>query len=468
MSAPLDIARAALRGHDAWLVGGAVRDRLLGRGGADAPLDVDIVLPGDVAAAAQAVRRAAGGGTAAFALSDDFGAWRVVGPGHAWQIDLSPLLDGSLDADLRRRDLTLNAIAEPLSGGELVDPTGGLADLRAGRLRMVSPWSFSDDPLRVMRLPRLAVELDFRLDLVTADAARAAAPGLQGCAGERVFGELRRIIAADGALRGMRLLEEAGATAVVLPELLALRGVEQTVYHHLDVHDHTLEVLERAIELELAPDVVLGSDRAARVRAQLARPLADELTRGGALRLGALLHDIAKPQTRVQLDGGRVGFPHHDREGAQLSRAILARLRTSERLRAHVAALARHHLRLGFLVHEAPLDRRAVHRYLVACDPVAADVTLLSIADRLATRGRKADVAIAAHLELGLPVLDAALDADDAGPPEPLVRGDALAAALGIEPGPRIGELLGAIAEAQYAGEISDEAGAIALARTLG
>ena len=142
-------------------------------------------------------------------------------------------------------------------------------------------------------------------------------------------------------------------------------------------------------------------------------------------------------------------------------------MRTSERLRAHVAALARHHLRLGFLVHEAPLDRRAIHRYLVACDPVAADVTLHSIADRLATRGRNADVAIAAHLDVGVPVLDAALDAQTAGPAEPLVRGDALAAALGIDPGPRIGELLAAIAEAQYAGEVTDEAGAIALARTL-
>ena len=467
MSGPLDIARAALDGQDAWLVGGTIRDRLLNRGGPDGPLDNDIVLPGDVAAAAEAVRRAAAGGSAAFALSDDFGAWRVVGPAHAWQIDLSPLLDGSLDADLRRRDLTLNALAEPLSGGELLDPTGGLADLRAGTLRMVSPWSFSDDPLRVMRLARLAVDLGFRIDLVTADAARAAAPGLDACAGERVFGELRQVVAADDALQGIRLLEDLGAAAAVLPELLALRGVEQTVYHHLDAHDHTLEVLERAIELQRAPQAILGPQLGARVQALLQQPLSDELTRGGALRLGALLHDIAKPQTQVQLDGGRVGFPHHDREGAELSRSMLSRLRTSERLRAHVAALARHHLRLGFLVHEAPLDRRAVHRYLVACDPVAADVTLLSIADRLATRGRKADVAIAAHLDVGLPVLGAALDAQAAGPAQPLVRGDVLAAALGIEPGPRIGDLLADIAEAQYAGEVTDEAGAIALARTL-
>ena len=143
----------------------------------------------------------------------------------------------------------------------------------------------------------------------------------------------------------------------------------------------------------------------------LAEPLADELTRGGALRFGALLHDAAKPQTRVDLGDGRIGFPHHDVEGAELSRAVLARLRASERLRTHVAALARHHLRLGFLVHEAPLDRRAVFRYLRACEPVGADVTLLSIADRLATRGRNADEAIASHLALARPLLEEALNA---------------------------------------------------------
>ncbi len=468
MSAPLDLARAVLTGREAWLVGGVVRDRLLGRAAVEGPIDVDLALAGDIAAAAEDLRRAAGAGTAAFALSDAFGAWRVVGPGRAWQIDLTPLYAGSIDEDLRRRDLTVNAIAEPLGGGDPVDPTGGLPDLAAQRLRMVSPWSFTDDPVRVLRLVRLAVELEFGIDAVTLSAARQAAAGLDGVAGERVFAELRRIIASPRALAGLAQLEDAGATAVVLPELDLLHGVEQTVYHHLDVHDHTLEVLERVIELELEPEAVLGAERGARVRAFLAEPLADDLTRGGALRFGALLHDIAKPQTRTTFDDGRTGFPHHDREGAEQSRAILARLRTSERLRSHVAALARHHLRLGFLVHEAPLGPRRVHRYLTICDPVAVDVTLLSIADRLATRGRKADESIAAHLAVGLPMLDAALERDAAGEPEPLVRGDVLAKALGIAPGPRIGELLAEIAEARYASEVVTREDAIDLARKLG
>ena len=193
--------------------------------------------------------------------------------------------------------------------------------------------------------------------------------------------------------------------------------------------------------------------------------MADGLTRAGGLRFGALLHDIAKPQTRTELPNGRIGFPHHDVDGAEMVRAALARLRASERLRAHVAGLTRYHLRLGFLVHDMPLDRRAIYRYLVACEPVEADVTLLSVADRLATRGRKADEAIARHLDLARSVLAAALERRATGSRPPLVRGDELAAELGIPRGPQLGELMAQIAEARFAGEVSTREEALAFAR---
>jgi hypothetical protein len=147
---------------------------------------------------------------------------------------------------------------------------------------------------------------------------------------------------------------------------------------------------------------------------------------------------------------------------------MLRRLRTSDRLRSHVAALVRHHLRLGFLVQEPhPLSRRTVFSYLHATSPVAADVTLLSLADRLATRGAKAQESIEAHMRLGSSVLRAALDWHGQGPPEPLLRGDDLAAELGIAAGPRLGRLLGELAQAQYAGEIDTQEAALAYARRL-
>jgi poly(A) polymerase len=463
MSDGLEVARAALEGEPAWLVGGAVRDRMLGR----SLTDLDLVVDGDPEQAARAVARAAGR-AACFALSEDFGAWRVVARDRAWQADVERLRGGSLRADLGLRDFTVNAIAEPIEGGAQIDPLGGLEDLAARRLRMAAPSAFADDPLRVLRLVRMAVELELEPEPQTSRAARAHASELRGVSAERVFIELRRILASPQPRRGIELMSELGATAVVLGELEALRGVDQSRFHHLDVYGHTLEVLDRTIELQEDPGGILGEEHAAEVTALLAEPLADELTRGEALRWGALLHDAAKPLTReVRPEDGRVTFVGHDRRGAEQARGVLERLRASERLRAHVAALVRNHLRLGFLVHESqPLSRRAVFGYLRACSPVEVDVTLLSVADRLATRGDGAQKAIDAHLRVAGPLLGDALRWRAEGPPLPLWRGDELARELDIEVGPRVGELLEQLAEAQYAGELATREQALAYART--
>jgi putative nucleotidyltransferase with HDIG domain len=472
MTEGLQAARAALAGRRAWLVGGAVRDRALLP--ASKVADLDVVVDGDPAEAAQAVARAAGR-AACFALSEEFGAWRVVARDSSWQVDVEPLRGGSLEEDLRLRDFTVNAIAEPIEGGPPIDPLGGLHDLAAHRLRMAGPSGFADDPLRVMRLARVAVELGLDPEEQTLRAAVAEAGALSNVSPERVFAELARIVAAPRAVLGLELLSELGATAVVLPELEALRGVEQNRYHHRDVHGHTLEVLERVVELTQpgAPELDGSSSWLSPHRdelvALLAEPLADGLTRGEALRWGALLHDAAKPLTReTRAADGRVTFIGHDVRGAELARAVLGRLRASERLRAHVAALVRHHLRAGFLVHEPqPLSRRAVFAYLRACSPVAVDVTLLSAADRLATRGDRAQESTEAHLRVVGGLLGDALRWRRDGPPRPLVRGDELAEELAIAAGPRIGELLEVIAEAQYAGEISTSEQALAYARAL-
>jgi len=469
MNAGLDAARTALADARAWLVGGALRDRELGRETAD----LDIVLDGDTAAAARAVARA-GAPATCFALSEEFGSWRVASRAGDWQLDLEPLRGSGIEQDLALRDFTINAIAEPLAGGELLDPLGGLEDVRARRLRMAGPRAFADDPLRVLRLARIAVELDFEVEAESGRAAALGAAGLRAVAAERVFAELRRIVAADRARRGLELLEQFGASAIVLPEIEPMRGVAQNRFHHLDVHGHTLEVFDRTVELTRPGGPERGGaleraiePHAAAVTSLLAEPLADEMTRGEALRWGALLHDAAKPLTRdVRAADGRVTFIGHDSRGAELARAALARLRSSERLRAHVAALVRHHLRLGFLVHEPqPLSRRTVFAYLRACTPVEVDVTLLSIADRLATRGDRSEQAIEAHLRVAAGMLDDALRWRAEGPGDPLLRGDELAGELGIATGPRVGRLLDALAEAQYAGELATREQALAYAR---
>jgi putative nucleotidyltransferase with HDIG domain len=213
--------------------------------------------------------------------------------------------------------------------------------------------------------------------------------------------------------------------------------------------------------------IELEAEAGGDLRELLDEPLADELTRGEALRFGALLHDIGKPATHDVRADGRVTFLGHDRMGEEMVRAICRRLRTSERLSRFVEGLTRHHLVLGFLVHERPLDRRAVYRYLTRTHPVEVEVTLLSCADRLATRGKNAERAIDAHLELAQELMPAALEWRRTGPPKLPIRGDELAREAGIEPGPELGRVLAELREAAYAGEIDGPEDAIELARRL-
>jgi len=437
----------------AWIVGGALRDELLGR----EVTDIDIAVEGDPEPAARELAAQVRGPV--FRLSEAFGAWRVVDRRSGRVYDFAPLQGETIEEDLRKRDFTVNAMARSQDGAELIDPLGGRADLDRRVLRVIGPEAYETDPLRPLRLARFAAELGFAPDPETERLTAAAAAHVPEASGERVFAELRRLVLAPGAVAGFALADRLGLLHAVLPELSDLHNVEQSHYHHKDVYGHTLEVLERLVELE--------GEATGELREVLDEPLADELTRGEALRFGALLHDIGKPATAELREDGRVTFMGHDRVGEEMVRQVCRRLRTSERLSRFLEGVTRHHLVLGFLVHEGPLDRRAVYRYLTRTSPVEVEVTLLSCADRLATRGKNAERAIDAHLELAKELMPAALEWRRSGPPRLPLRGDELARELGIEPGPELGRLLAELEEAAYAGEIADREEAVELGRRL-
>jgi len=463
-SEALGVARGALgQERAAWVVGGAIRDALLGEpvGGIDLAVE-----PGSERDATRAIADAAGG--FAFPLSEEHATWRAVARDDAWHADVTALRAETIEEDLRARDFTVNAIAVPLAGGDPIDPTGGVENASAGLLRAVSDRSFSDDPLRLLRAARLASAHDLELApetvaLARAEAARAAEP-----AGERQFAELRGMLTGPDPIRGLAVMDEIEVTEAVLPELAGLRGVIQNPNHHLDVHGHTLAVLEHVLEVESDLPRFCGAE-ADRVGALLDESLADEITRGDALRFGALLHDIGKPATRGER-AGYVTFIGHDQAGAKAIAAICRRLRTSRRLSEHLQGLALYHLRLGFMVHERPLSRRRIYEYLRATDPVGVDVTLLTAADRLSARGEGAlasDEIIEAHLELVREILPAALDWHRDGVPTPPLDGDQVAVEVGVKPGPEMGRILEELRAASFAGEISGREEALALAREL-
>ena len=459
-AAPVVASAARSVPVDGWIVGGAVRDAALGR-----PVrDVDLAVDGSPREVAKAL--AGEGGGHAFELSREFETWRAVERRGGWQVDVTPLRGAGIESDLALRDFTVGAIAVPLREGEPIDPHGGLDDLEARVVRAVGERSFADDPIRLLRAARLGADLDAEIEPRTMAHGRAEAGRAGEPAGERRLAELRNLLATDDPLRGLALLDQLGVTPFLLPEVEAMKGVEQNPNHHLDVHGHTLAVLDRLLEVEENLERYAGP-RAPEVADLLVESLADGMTRRDALRFGALLHDIGKPATRQEI-GGRVTFIGHDEVGAEMVGDLCRRLRASRRLTRHLQSLTRNHLRLGFMVNERPLPARRVYDYLRATEPAEVDVTLLTVADRLAARGQgptATDEMIQGHLELAREMIAAGLDWRREGPPAPLVRGEQLAAALGIPPGPQIGRMLSEIEAAQYAGEVTSEEEAIALAR---
>jgi putative nucleotidyltransferase with HDIG domain len=441
-----------------WLVGGAVRDALLG----GAPRELDLAAPSGALELGRAL--AARAGAAFVALDEVRGVGRVIGP---VRVDIADFRAPTLEGDLAARDFTVNALAAPLAAlaasgrAPVTDPTGGLADLAAGRVRLCAPGALADDPVRILRAARLAVRPGWRLDDGVMPAARAAAPALAGVAAERVRDELARLLDGPAAGRGLRLLDALGALDVLLPESRAMRATPQPLPHHFDVWEHSLRAVEAADRL--VAEAARVSDWGGEVAARFREDLGDGLTRAAMLRLAALLHDVAKPETRAEVDD-RVRFIGHDVAGAARVAGIGERWRLSRRAIAVLERLVRHHLRPMHLALAGPITRRARHRFFRDLGEDAPDLLLLALADAAGLRG---DDPLAVWAGEGGRVLrqlmaGAAEERALAAAP-PLVTGDDVMAAFALAPGREVGRLLARAREAQALGLVATREEALAL-----
>jgi poly(A) polymerase/tRNA nucleotidyltransferase (CCA-adding enzyme) len=483
-------AFCAARGVQAWLVGGAARDLLRG----ERPGDLDIAVDGDGLALARAFADAAG--HAFVPLDDERLTGRVVTRDDTpLTIDVASLRAPTIEADLRLRDFTVNALAFPLSTAfdwqrsKLLDPTGGHADLRAGLLRACGPTALIDDPLRVLRAGRLIATLGLQPTPELAEQLRDAVPGIDSVAPERARDELLRLLGARSAAPALRYLDSCGALTRLLPELEPTRACDQPRVHFLPVLAHMLETVaaldwlldDRSATADAVDRGWTGLPVAVQTRPELTRglpygeqlaALLNERRAGGVrrrtlLKLAALLHDNAKPQTKVSNPDGSVSFYGHQELGAEVAARIGKRLRLGRADTAYVALVVREHMRPGQLRTSEVITARAVARFFRDLGDVGPDVLLHELADHLATRGPQIDpLGWAAHLAF----VEALLETYFAPPParrERLIDGSALMAALGIGPGPLVGALLREIDEAQAAGEISTREEALALARRV-
>lgn len=475
-----------------WLVGGAIRDAALGR-----PFgDLDLAC-GDARALAARLARTFKG--TLVTLDEENAVYRLVlkpARGRALkQIDIAGLQGKTIAEDLQRRDFTVNAVAlelTPQTAASLpeaafLDPRGGLKDLASGLLRADIERNLADDPLRLLRAFRFAAQLGLTLEPKTAAAIKRHAALIDRPSAERVASELFLLLAVPGASARLGEMDRCGLLTAIFPELEPARRCAEDYYGPGGVLTHTLEVVARV-------DFLLSNLR--EIYPELAGDLEAHLAgRGGAsfralLLLSALLHDVSKPETAKKVDG-RLRFFEHDTKGALATEKILKRLRLSREQTDTAAAIVRQHLRPGHLASGGPLTERASYRFfrdlgadapglLIVCwgdhasylpearlkrllktatsDPKRSDLSRFKPEDARKT---------VHHLQLVTSLLRRWRDLSRAPAPEKLLDGRDVMKALKLPPGPRIGELLERVREAQAEGAVKDRADALALISRL-
>lgn len=416
----------AAAGHDLAIVGGPVRDALLGRPTNDLDFTTD-ARPDDILRIVKPVS------SVQWDIGRAFGTIGAKVAGEQVEITTyrADSYDGvtrkptvefgdTLEADLSRRDFTVNAMALRVPARTLVDPTGGIEDLVARRLRTPTDpaVSFGDDPLRMLRAARFSSQLGFDVEPATVQAIADLRTTLSIVSPERIQGELVRLLATDDPVRGIRLLVDTGLIEEFLPEIPALRLEVDEHHHHKDVYEHSLTVLRQAIDLEktrhpdASPDV--------------------------PLRLAALLHDIGKPATRKLEPGGGVTFYHHDIKGARMARKRLQALRFDSDTTGVVARLIELHLRF-FGYAEGVWTDAAVRRYVRDAGAELERLHILTRADVTTRNAKKAGRLARAYDDIERRIAElAAQEQLDAMRPE--LDGNRIQEVLGIGPGREVGE----------------------------
>jgi poly(A) polymerase len=458
-----------------YLVGGYIRDSLLGR----KTRDIDIAVGGNAIDVAHAVAAAFDGH---FVLLDEAeGIARVVlieneaGRESQWHLDFSTIR-GTIESDLSRRDFTIDAMAMELgdigkrSPPRLTDPFGGKQDLEAGLIRAVGASIFEDDPARLIRGVRLAAEHGFTVDGDTEAMIGRQCHLINRVAGERVREELCRILSVGNAAHFIFYLDRLGLLTAIIPELTFTKGVDQPHEHYWDVFNHSVHsvgTLERLFDRTTGPELLTLAPHLIPHIPEFEEELSLGLTRGGLVKMANLLHDIAKPQTKILEPDGRAHFYGHPTQGAEVTGGIMQRLRFSNKEIRMVQKMIESHLRLWQMGGDQGLPtRRAIYRYFRDTADVSVDIMFLTLADFLATQGPNLDMAEwERHSRLMEYVLSQREEDETVAAPPKLIDGHDLMREFGIKPGPEIGEILEAVRESQGAGEISTSEEALALAR---
>lgn len=474
-----------------YLIGGAVRDALLGK----TSHDLDFGLPRadeqntDPMRVARNLANALG--AAYYPLDSERGAARLVlihDDDTRETLDFAAFRGASLEEDLHGRDFTLNAIALDVRTQQIHDPLGGANDLHQKMLRACSPDSLSNDPIRILRAIRLAASFGFKIQPETRELMKASVSGLSATSVERRRDELFRILAGAQPQTALLALEMLGVLDEILPELVEMKGVVQSLPHVDDVWRHTLNVLRHlgTMLTALAPEYDQGSAdefyngllvmRLGRYREQFSAHFAQALTTDrslyGLLFFAALYHDVAKPLKQSVDDDGRIRFFGHEVEGALIAANRMRELHLSNDEIDRVQRIIRNHMRIHSMVGRLSTNgtqpsRRAIYRFFRDAREAGIDLVILSLADLRATYEHTLPEDLwQTALDISRTLLENYFEKPtEVVKPPSLLNGHEVMQAFELVPSPRVGQLLEAIREGQAMGEIKTKAEALTFGR---
>jgi putative nucleotidyltransferase with HDIG domain len=435
-----------------YLVGGTVRDAYLGQ--IKATKDYDFAVLGDISAI-ELAKQVADHLNGHFVLLDEKNdTARIILPSKNI-IDFALCVGKSIDEDLLRRDFTMNALAYDLDQpNKIIDPTNGLSDIEARVIRCVSEKSFVEDPLRLIRAFRFMAALNFSIDSQTLAFITKHQKLLSNVAMERINYEIFAIAKTNSFGKTISKMASTGLLETIFPEFIDLHKVPPNAYHHLPLFDHSIETAHQIEIIENAlPNWVVKNAKI---------PLSHEIDRRAALKIAALIHDIGKPSTWQITDEGKHTFIAHDKIGAVMAEKLAHRLKFPKIVERFITKLVRWHLRPGHLFHQGPPTDRAVNRFYRSMGHETPELIWLSLADFEATNGpdlqkdRSQTKEKLHELLAGFYVYIKEIE-----PKPQFLTGDDVMSILGIKAGPKIGEILTELIEAQDLQEVTNRQEAI-------
>jgi poly(A) polymerase len=462
-----------LQGHHGYVVGGFVRDIILER----QTNDIDIAVDGNALTIAEAVAEEFGGKFVVLDRANKIARVVIIGEERQWHLDFSSFSD-DIESDLARRDFTIDAMAVELDGFnmeaplKIIDPFSGREDIKNKVLRAVSDRAFEDDAIRLLKAVRLAAELDFEIEQHTEFLIRECSQAVSKVAGERIREELLRLLHLPGAAHNLRRLDNLGLLTALLPEMMDGKGVGQPTVHFWDIFEHslqtvaTIEFVMHESDWEYSNGEMLTTTIWSE---EIERHLSQEVSKGSnhrvLLKIAALLHDVAKPRTKILDDNGRARFIGHAKQGAELVINVMERLRFSGRETKLVEDMVMHHLHPVQMATEGLPSSKAVYRYFRDRGDSGMDILLLALADYLACLGPLTTMkGWRRHCRLISYILKEHEEQQAKIQPVKIVNGHDLMEKFGLASGPLLGELLNMLREAQASGDINNREEALALA----